>query len=157
MARIAVFSKYFGYDVGGAERSVIELMKSLERSGNQIVAVVPENVSGFGAKSHRLPLPSTWEVRKISLRCCLTRFRFIDYFLNKPEIERAATLIRDASVLYAYGMLAPAMINSYHGETVYLVRDEYGLGWNVNYYKGVRRFIQEIYHASEAPLRKIWK
>ena len=156
VARVAVFSKYFGYDVGGAERSVRELMATIERAGNDIVAVVPANVSGFGAQERKLVLPSTWEVREVNLRCSFTRFRFLDYFVNKPTLQKIAELIADTDALYAYGTLAPAVINAYRGKTYYLVRDEYGLGWNINYYKGVRRVVQEIYHASEWPLRVLW-
>ncbi len=157
MARIAVFSKYFGYNVGGAERSVVELLKAEEQKGHKIVALVAINIKGFGGQVERLPLPASWEVREISLPRDFVRFRFVDYFLNKMSVKALAEALKDTDILYSYGSLAPALINSYQGKSVYLVRDEYGLGWNVNYYKGLRGVLQSLYFASEFPLKFLWR
>lgn len=157
MKKLAIFSKYFGYNVGGAERSVLELMKREEQRGNKIVAVVAKDAGGLSASQCRIQLPLSWDVREVKLPVCLVRFRFVDYAVNKPALRRIPALISDTDALYAYGNLAPAVINYYRGESVYLVRDEYGLGWNVNYYKGIRGFAQSIYHVSEAPMRALWK
>jgi glycosyltransferase involved in cell wall biosynthesis len=155
--KVVVFSKYFGYAVGGAERSVLELMKQEEARGNEIVALVAKNATGFGAKRHKLKLPASWDIREFTLQTDLVRFRYIDYYLNKAAMRDLATNLLDTEVLYAYGNLAPAIINAYHGQTVYLVRDEYGLGWNINYYRGIRGLVQSMYHASEMPLRAMWR
>lgn len=157
MSKLAVFSKYFGYDVGGAERSVLELMKAEESRGHQIVALVNSNPKNYGAVERRLPLPNTWEVREFQLPVDLVRFRFVEYCVNRRSLRKLAANLTDIDMLYAYGNLAPAVINVFPGKTVYLVRDEYGLGWNVNYHKGARAIAQSLYHASEAPLRALWR
>ncbi len=156
MARIAIFSKYFGYSVGGAEKSVLELLKTLEKEGNTIVAIVVTNLSSFGADSRPIELPDTWEIRRVSLKSDTVHFRFVDYFRNRHLVGEIAKNLSDTDELYSYGYLAPAVINSYAGKTCYMVRDEYGLGWNINYYSGLRKIVQFIYHASESLLRYFW-
>jgi len=157
MSRIAIVSKYFGYNVGGAERSVLELLKREEKKGVQITVIVIGNLTTFGAKANKQNFPDTWEVRYIDLPIDIVRFRFIDYYMNKSALERAVDNLSDVDTLYAYGGYAPAVINAFQGDTVYIVRDEYGLGWNKNYYKGIRGAVQKVYHGMEAPLRMRWQ
>jgi glycosyltransferase involved in cell wall biosynthesis len=156
MTTIAIFSKFFGYDVGGAERSVIQLLKAEEAQGHRIVAIVVADVKGFAAEVRRMPLPSSWEVRECSLPADLARFSFVEYALNRGAAGRIARLLHGVDVLYAYGTLAPAVINAFEGPTVYLARDEYGVGWNVNYHQGLRRWLQAAYNIAQAPLRALW-
>lgn len=157
MPRIAVFSKYFGYGVGGAERSVLELMKTLEAQGHQIIAYVNTGPRHFGAAERRLPLPDSWERREFTLPFDFLRFRFLEYRLNKAHLQRLACTMTDVDCLYAYGNLAPAVINAFPRQTVYLARDEHGLGWNKNYYPGLRGLAQSLYHGLEFALRWRWR
>jgi glycosyltransferase involved in cell wall biosynthesis len=156
MKKVAIFSRFFGYNVGGAERSVLELMKAVERQGNDIVALINTQPSGY-LSVQRLNLPASWRIQEFHLPLNWRRFRFVDYFINKKRIEALARDLRDVDILYAYGHLAPALINAFPGETVYLARDEYALGWNVNYYSGVRGVAQSLYHASEYGLYRLWR
>jgi len=157
MSRIAVFSKYFGYGVGGAEHSMLALMRSLQAQGHQIVAYVNSHPKHFGAAERRLTLPAEWEQRPYTLPADFLRFRFLEYRLNKRYLQRLAAGMADVDCLYAYGNLAPAVINAFAGRTVYLVRDEHGLGWNRNYYPGLRGLAQSLYHALEWPWRWRWR
>lgn len=157
MSRIAFFAKYFGYAVGGAERSVLEIAKDLHRQGHQIVVCRQSEPRQWDATSLRIALPADWEVRDFRLPVEFNRFRFVDYYVNKPSLQTLARELGDVDELWAYGALAPAVINAFHGRTTYLVRDEYGLGWNLNYYRGLRGVAQGLYHASEAPLRTAWR
>ena len=156
MKTIAIFSKFFGYDVGGAERSVIELLKGEEAQGHRIVAVVVADMKGFATEVRRMQLPSTWEVRECRLPALLSKFRFVEYAVNRAAAGRVADLLQDVDVLYAYGTMAPAAINAFKGQTVYLARDEYGVGWNVNYHRGLRRLVQAAYNITQTPLRALW-
>lgn len=154
--RIAVFSKYFGFNVGGAERSVLAIMESLEAEGNTIVAYVNRNPRRYGAGGRRFELPSSWEVRTFSLPLDWTRFRFVEYAANYRTLQSIAKSMTDIDVLYAYGHMSPAVLLAFAGKRVYLVRDEYGLGWNRNYYHGWRSLVQGLYFLVEAPLRALW-
>ena len=155
--RIAVFSKYFGYNVGGAERSVLAIMHSLEAEGNTIVAYVNREPRQYGAGERRFGLPASWDVREFSLPVDWTRFRFVEYMANHRTLQSIAGSMSDIDVLYAYGHMSPAVLLAFPGKRVYLVRDEYGLGWNRNYYRGWRGALQELYLAAEAPLRAVWQ
>lgn len=156
MTTIAIFSKFFGYDVGGAERSVIQLLKAEEAKGHRIVAMVVADVKGFSAEVRRMPLPASWEVRECRLPADLSMFRFVEYALNRAAAARVAGLLDGVDLLYAYGTMAPAVINAFKGPSVYLARDEYGVGWNVNYHQGLRRWVQAAYNITQAPLRALW-
>jgi glycosyltransferase involved in cell wall biosynthesis len=153
---IAIFSKFFGYDVGGAERSVIQLLKAEEAKGHRIVAVVVAGVKGYATEVRRMPLPASWEVRECRLPADFSMFRFVEYAMNRAAAARVAGLLHGVDVLYAYGTMAPAVINAFKGPTVYLARDEYGVGWNVNYHQGLRRWVQAAYNVTQAPLRALW-
>lgn len=157
MSRIAFFAKYFGYAVGGAERSVLEIAKELHRQGHSIVACRQTHPRQWDASDLRISLPADWEVCDFQLPVEFNRFRFIDYFINKSTLVALAQRLSGVDHLYAYGALAPAVINAFPGKTTYLVRDEYGLGWNINYYRGLRSVAQSLYHASEYPLRQQWR
>ena len=157
MARIAVFSKYFGYGVGGAEYSMLALMQSLQTQGHQIIAYVNSRPRHFGATKRALTLPAEWELRPFTLPADFLRFRFFEYRLNKAYLQRLAKDMADVDCLYAYGNLAPAVINAFPGQTVYLARDEFGVGWNRNYYTGLRGLVQSLYHALESPIRQSWR
>ena len=157
MSRIAIISKYFGYNIGGAERSLFEMMKNEEMKGHKIVTVRVKNLRTYQAEKFSIEFPNSWEVHNVKVPLDIMRFRFLEYFINRRCLISVLKKMRDIDVLYAYGLYAPALINIFNGESVYTVRDEYGLGWNINYYKGIRNLIQSGYHLIEWPLRVIWK
>lgn len=154
--KITVFSKYFGYEVGGAEKSVFELLKTQAEAGAAIEVIVAENVRSFGAGSRPASFPVTWRKVPLRLRADLERWRYVDYAANRSSIERYFAKLDPAATLYTYGLLAPAAIRGFRGRTVYLVRDEYGLGWDRNYYSGLRWGVRELYTAAQWPLRRMW-
>lgn len=157
MARIAVVSKYFGYNIGGAELSVLEMMKQEMAKGHQVVALSGADLKTYGAHEHRLTLPENLERHQMRLPIDIMRFRFFEYYANKSRVRSAVNRLGKIDRLYTYGLYAPAAINAFGGPCTYLVRDEYGLGWNRNYYQGMRRALQAAYHAVEWPLRKRWR
>jgi glycosyltransferase involved in cell wall biosynthesis len=156
MTTIAIFSKFFGYDVGGAERSIVQLLKAEEAKGHRIVAIVVADVKGFAAEVRRMPLPASWEIRECRLPVDTAGFTFVEYARNRSAIARIASQLHGIDVLYSYGTLAPAAINAFPGQTVYLARDEYGVGWNVNYHRGLRRWVQAAYNIVQSPVRALW-
>jgi len=156
MARIAVFSKYFGYNVGGAERSMLALMRALEAEGHEIVAYVNRTPKHYGAGERRFELPGSWVVREFSLPVDWTRFRFVEYLLCRVALQGIMRGMQDVDQLYSYGTLAPGVLRGFPRKRVYLVRDEYGLGWNRNYYKGFRALVQRLYFLVEVPFRMVW-
>lgn len=156
MSHIAVFSKYFGYNVGGAEHSILELLKQEEANGHTITAVIVDNLKSHGAETQRMELPENWQVCHITLPVDMVRFRFFAYWRNRRALQILAQSLIGVDTLYSYGLYAPAVINAFAGNTVYLVRDEYGLGWNRNYQQGIKKWLFAIYRSSEWLLERLW-
>ncbi len=152
---VILFGKYIGYNVGGAEQSILALMKEREREGARIKVILVEGLSAFGAAKNPLSLPDTWQVERISLSAG-KRFNYLLYYLDKPRIRRVFSTQDPSALLYAYGITAPAAINSFPGKSVYLVRSETGLGYNENYYAGWRRLARGLYALIEYPFFAAW-
>lgn len=157
MAKIVVFSKYFGYAVGGAERSTMQMLEELEQQGNQIVVLFNVNVKYFGAQSKKIEFPCSWEVRNVELKWDFLRFRYLEALLNRSSIKGIAALVPDADFLYSYGFEAPTLFRHFSGRFVYVIRDEYGVGLMMNYHKTFFAwFAYLVYSVLEYIPRRIW-
>jgi glycosyltransferase involved in cell wall biosynthesis len=154
--RLVVFSKYFGYAVGGAEASTLARLGAFERAGYRITVVRVANLRSLGARERPIALPRAWRIEPLRLAVDLFRFRYFDYALNRPGIIRHFARYPDDCALLAYGHLAPAAIAGFRGRTIYAVRDEYGLGWDCNYYRGPARWLRGAYERLQAPARRRW-
>lgn len=153
---IIVFSRYFGYKAGGAERSTFEILKQKEREGYVIKVVLVDSHGAFSTKQ-KMDLPSHWKREIIHLKFSEFRwFAYLAYFLNKNHIASFFKNINSSAILYSYGIYAPAAINSYCGKTVYLVRDETGIGWNINYNSKFKYFTLSIQTLLDSYWRKSW-
>jgi glycosyltransferase involved in cell wall biosynthesis len=153
---LVVFSKYFGHAVGGAEASMLERVKAQERAGYQVTVVRVENLRSLGARSRRVSLPRSWQVDPLRLAVDLFRFRYVDYILNRRAITRHFARYPEQWELLTYGLLAPAAIAGFRGRSTYAARDEYGLGWDRNYYRGPARWLRSAYERVQAPARRRW-
>jgi glycosyltransferase involved in cell wall biosynthesis len=152
-----MFSKYFGYAVGGAEHSVLAMLRDQERAGASIGVVMVDNVRTYRAQTLRMALPRSWRVETISFVTDAVRQRYLNYYLNKPIIRRHFSSLDPGCELWSYGFYAPAAINAFAGKTVYLVRDEYGLGWDRNYHTGPRRLAKWVNQQLEYPWYRGWR
>lgn len=155
--QIVIFSKYFGYAVGGAEKSVFNILLNKEREGYEIHVVFVEGITTFGADKFKMELPETWKIDSIRFHTDTIRFRYVNYFINKGIIKKYFKEISVDYILYSYGFYAPAAINAHKGSTVYLVRDEYGLGWDKNYYDGLKRLAKLFNQVIEYAWYSLWK
>ena len=145
MKTFAIFSNYFGYSIGGSEYSMFKFLQEKESAGWKIVVFLNSNPGGYNAKVFKMQLPSTWEVREYKLPFQFVRFRYLSYVLNKYTLSKIATNMNDIKVLALYGHTAPAIVQKFSGKTLYFVRDEYALGLDKNYYKGLTKFLFIIY------------
>ena len=80
MAKVGVISRYFGFSVGGAEFTVLEMLKKIESEGNEIVAFMNADPHGFNANKLRKDLPVTWDIRPFRVNFQWTKFLYIEYF-----------------------------------------------------------------------------
>jgi len=154
---ILIFSKYFGYNVGGAERSMFELLRLKEKEGFAITVLIVENVKSFKAQKFKVSFPPTWKLKYIRLKYDYIRFTYLQYFLNKKNIVQIFQNLPEYYELWTYGYYAPIAINNYSGKSKYFVRDEFGLGWNRNYYTGFKYLAKKLYLTIENYWYKKWK
>ncbi len=145
--------------MGGAEISMHQFCLDQEKQGKKVTVVFCDKIKSFGAHKHQMTFPKTW--RKITFSFLIpfsfTRWIYIEYFLNKKKIEYFFKQLPTEDILYSYGYFAPAAINAYRGPCVYCIRDETGLGWNNNYYRGFKRFLRFCYSFSALPFYFYWK
>jgi len=153
---VLVFSKYFGYNLGGAERSMFEFLRAQERAGRSVRAVMVQGLQSYDAQRHRMELPTQWALEPLRFSWDAVRFRYLAYAVNRSAIVAHFRAHEPGSELYAYGHYAPAAIVAYRGPSVYILRDEYGLGWEVNYESGWNRVRRTVYHMLESPWKPLW-
>jgi glycosyltransferase involved in cell wall biosynthesis len=159
MANLVIFSRYYGTNSGGAERSTYAFIKSIE-SNYDLVYVV---VFGGGGSDEQFLIDSSWEKININVVFNLKRFRYLEYFLNLPIlIYQLRKLNTQAKILksdwYTYGFYAPlTKLLHISGKVFLSIRDETGIGLNVNYHQGFSRFIKEAFRVLESPFYVYWK
>ncbi len=155
---IIICSKYFGYDVGGAEASTFALLREKESQGYKIKVYRFANIKTFAAQCLISSIPSTWEIKDLHLKFDWTRFYFLAYCLNKRSLLSLFNQENNEEYeLYSYGLLAPAILGSFTGQKTYFIRDEMGLGWNRNYTFGWKRIIKSLYLLADYPFYLIWR
>lgn len=157
MRKLIMFGKYFGYNVGGAEASMLAQAKAWADSGAKVETVRVTNVSQFQAQELAVSFPSDWQEYPLRLESDLPRFKFFDYFRNRKSIAHFFAQLPSDRTLVCYGLLAPAAMRGFKGRQEYFIRDELGAGLNANYYRGWRKFLKMLYLAIEWPFFLIWR
>lgn len=157
MKKILIFGKYFGYYVGGAEKSIFELLKQEEEKGAEITVLMVQNLKTFNSQNLKINFPMTWKINYINFNTDSIRFKYYHYFKNKIVLQEYFSNLSNNYEVWSYGFYAPVAINSYKGKTVYLARDEFALGWDNNYYKGIKYFVKEFYKFIEKHYYYKWK
>lgn len=156
MTKIYIFSRWFGYNAGGAERSVLEILKKKEKEGYHIhVLKVPYK----GKIPQEQNFPDTWTIEEFNLNCLdLKWFKYFKYLFNRKKIiSFFSKLESEKNILYSYGSYAPAAIKGFNGKTVYLIRSEDGVGWDINYNTGLKKITKGIQSLLDLPAKVIWK
>jgi glycosyltransferase involved in cell wall biosynthesis len=145
-----IFSRNFPYNLGGAERSLLEELKNSEFAVSKILhanqIAQKENVlSGVGSLNA--------EITGLNDFVLLPRFFYYEYVLNRQKIARC---IKDLNfdVLVTQNRWAPAAVNAANDmgkESIYYLRDETSLGVLKNYYTGPKALIRDAYKSLEYP------
>ena len=104
-----------------------------------------------------MAIPANWEIRRFDLPVDYMRFRYLEYCLNRRALREIARGLKDVDQLISYGFEAPALLSGFTGPRIYMLRDEYGLGWMRNYAGGLARFAYGLYILLELIPRLIWK
>lgn len=153
---ILVISKYFGYKIGGAERSMEELLKS---KGEEFCYIFFDNLCQFNAKDlvnenlkgYCIKFHWYFDFRVYPYTTAL-----INYFIYK---RRLRNLIRSYGIteVYAYGFFACGVAGFESIPISLFIRDEYGSGNLPNYHKGLKRMLYGIYLLTEIPGLFLWR
>lgn len=120
--------------------------------------LIVKNVQTFNAQDLKMKFPSSWEIEYIDFKIDLLRFRYIQYLINKSILSRYIANMSTNIELYRVMVFMLTILNSFTGKTTYLVRDEYGLGWDRNYFAGMRKkYLKNIYKSFEYIFYLLWK
>ena len=155
--KIAAFSKYLAYNIGGAEKSTLSLLN--ERSsvyGDSIALISVENPTFLGSKPIVADVSDGWTVDFLKLRIQLNRFSYSEYVFNRSHLMR---IFKDFEYdeLWVYGSLAPAAALGFVGNVKYYVRSESDLGVLGNYHQGCSYYAKMLYKLFEYPALNIYR
>lgn len=150
MRKLAAFSKFLAYGVGGAETSTLALLADESRHGAGITLISVANASFLGRALPEIVVPNDWRRLFLEGTRLLARFSYAEYLLNRKRIARWFSQL-SADELWTYGMWAPAAMEGFQGPITYFVRSETDLGIVGNYFQGVRYGLKSAYTLVESP------
>ncbi len=148
MAKIIVFDKFIGYNVGGAQKSLLTLIKESDLDIKFLGCKVKKGFSAEGLKQDL-------EVERISIME-IPRFPYLEYALNKKRVENFIKK-QKGDILISQSLWASLALNTFGGKKIYFIRDEYNLGEINNYFKGVKKVLKKIYIYIQLPFIKIFQ
>jgi glycosyltransferase involved in cell wall biosynthesis len=151
MKKLYAFSKYIFFSVGGAEKSMLEVLKKKKASEYEISIVGVENLNNFNSNKYEIPNSLGWKKVPLSLKFQLNKFSYLEYCLNKKYIKRFFKELDQDAELVTYGFYAPAAALGFKGSSTIYLRSETDIGINANYYYGFKRFLKFIHILLEYP------
>lgn len=152
-----VASKYFGYNLGGAEKSLYNFLLEEEvSSSTRICGYFFSDIQSFSSNAYIEELPERWNFCKVTLRYLPPVLRFQEVFLNWLKIKTIAKEIPQDNVLITYGLYSPLFLLFFRGDKILMIRDETNLGLDENYYIGMRRALKTIFILLNTPFRAMW-
>jgi glycosyltransferase involved in cell wall biosynthesis len=155
MRKIIAFSKFLSYMVGGAEKSMIEILK--KETGCNIELLSFNNVEKFSAQDKKINYPHEWKLSLLADFISFNRFVYLEYVLNRHRLQKYFQSFDNKPFLYTYGIYAPVAINSFPGKSKLFIRSETDLAINTNYHQGVKKIIKWLYIFIEYPAFYIYK
>ena len=156
MNKIFAFSKYIFYSVGGAEKSMQEILKKKSENNYDITIVGVDNLKSFNGNNYEIPNLFGWNKISINLKYQINKFAYLDYFLNKKLISIYFSKLDSNAELFTYGFHAPAAAIGFLGQSTIYLRSETDLGINANYYSGPKKVLKFFHILLEYPFYLIY-
>ena len=106
MKKVLIIGKYFGYSVGGAERSMLTY---LENEKNEIHYLFFDNLKHFSAMDKRCNLSPNWKKHTIKLPIDWLYLPFIESLLNALFLRKKINSIikkNKITTIYGYGFFS---------------------------------------------------
>jgi len=144
MNKIIIFSRYIGFNVGGAEKSVLSY--ALKTTGNVIGLISLHNKKKIPISNSKL-----FYHKIIRTKFNFNRFFLVEYFLNKNKIKKYLNSL-NIDYIIAYGINYP-VLSSLTKDIKYeiQIRSEFDLAVFSNYYSGYKYFFKFVYSILEYP------
>lgn len=153
---ILVISKYFGYNVGGAERSMEQLLKNM---GDSYFYINFYNLKHYNAQKL---INDSLSGQVISLYWFgdFRLFPFSTAILNSLIYrKKLKNIVKRNGItdIYTYGFYACALTQLYSVRKKLFIRDEFAFGELPNYHGGLKYGMYKVYQLLEFPGRYFWK
>lgn len=156
MKKIIAFSKYIFYSVGGAEKSMMEILKRKDPKQYEITLLGVDNLKSFNSSNYEISNLKDWKRIAFKLKHQVKKFAYFEYWLNKNHILNYFKTLDMESDLYTYGFFAPPAVLGFSGKSTVFLRNEADIGINANYYTGFKRLIKFIHILIEYPFYLIY-
>ena len=157
MKKVLIIGKYFGYSVGGAERSMLTY---LENEKNEIHYLFFNNLKYYSAMDKKFSLSSEWKKYIINLPIDWLYFPFIESLINGLILRNKINDIiqkNNITTVYTYGFYSVFLgLLKFNQEVKIFIRDEVGLGIFKNYKTGIRYIIYYPYKIINQLCILIW-
>lgn len=156
MNKIYAFSKYIFYSVGGAEKSMHVILNKKSEEGNEIVVIGVPEIKSFNSNSFKMQLNTKWKRLEIKFIFQFNRFFYLEYFLNRSAVKSYFLKLEADGELLTYGMYASIAAMSYKGNSTIYLRSESDIGYNENYYTGIKKILKSFFVLLEYPFYKLY-
>lgn len=156
MKKIFAFSKYIFYSVGGAEKSIFEILKNKSKEQFEVTLIGVDNLRSFNSNNFVTLNSFGWNKISINLKHQFNKFAYLEYFLNKKNVLEYFRKVSGDAELYTYGFYAPAAVLGFPGHATIFLRSETDLGINSNYYSGIKKIFKFLHILAEYPFYLIY-
>lgn len=156
MKKIAAFSKYLAYDMGGAEASTRELLLQATAQGHDITILFQRDATFLGHSIKRTRVPSEWHLIEIEGITNNSRSAYLEYARNAKMLQQYFAH-QTFDELWTYGTLAPAAALAFAGPVRYYIRSESDIGITGNYQAGLKRFLKHGHNLAQWPAIQRYK
>lgn len=150
-----VFSRNLAYNLGGAERSLLEEVKQHNYATVQVLYALQNEFEGSRLFNH------SYFNRDLGSEDfkLFPRFFYYEYLANRRLIKDKLSKL-DFDILLAQNRWAPVAIKvaaNMNKEAIYYLRDETSLGLFKNYYSGKQYVLKSLYQLLESPALKLFQ
>jgi glycosyltransferase involved in cell wall biosynthesis len=156
MTKILAFSKHLVFNTGGAEKSIVQTLRSHKNDDITLLGFDSPS-SLYRVKPHK-NVPTNWTIKSITPPFRLNRFPYYEYFLNKRKLKDLFRSYNGYDKLVTYSLYAPVVINTLDIATTLYIRSENDLLIRDNYYTDpVKHFAKKLYSMSENPALSLYR
>lgn len=156
MKKIAAFSKYLAYDMGGAEASTRELLLQATAQGHDITILFQRDATFLGRPMKRARVPSEWQLIEIDGITSSARSAYLEYARNARMLQQYFAN-QSFDELWTYGTLAPAAALGFAGPVRFYIRSESDIGITGNYQAGLKRVLKHGHNLAQWPAIQRYK